>query len=148
MTDRELFNLHNPDPDQIQLRVSKAIELYNHGRSALIDDDIARLRGQLSCDLYKYVADVFKPALQDLYRCELELEKADGSRFLALFEEARSKGISISAAETVARKSMKCDPIYLEALKNFQDAKVITEVMNQINKMATQVLHAMAYKAN
>jgi hypothetical protein len=43
---------------------------------------------------------------------------------------------------------MKCDPIYLEALKNFQDAKVITEVMNQINKMATQVLHAMAYKSN
>lgn len=148
MTDRELFNLANPNPDQIQLRVNKAIEMYNHGRSLLIDDDIAKLRSQLSCDLYKYVADVYKPALQDLYRCELELEKADGSRFLKLFEEARNKGISISAAETVARKSMKCDPIYLDALKNFHDAKIITEVMNQINKMATQVLHAMAYKSN
>ena len=148
MTDRELFNLNNPNPDQLQLRINRAIELYNTTRSTMIDDDVAKLRSYLSCDIYRYVSDVYKAALQDLSKCELELDKADGSRFLALFEEARSKGISISAAETIARKAMKSDPVYLEAFKNFSEAKIITEVTGQIMRMVTQVLHSMSYKSN
>lgn len=148
MTDKVLFNKHNPTPEELQMRINRAVEIYNYTRSTMSDDEVAKLRAYLSCDIYKYVAEVYKPSLDDLARCELELEKADGGQYLMLFDEYRGKGLSASAAETAARKALKIDPIYVEAYKNHSDAKTIAEITSQIMRMVTQVLHSMSYKSN
>lgn len=147
MTDKELFNIINPTAEQLQERIDRAVILYNHQRSALSDDEVAKLRAYLSCDMYSFVAKIYKPALDDDALCEIEFDKVESMCYMEYFEKLRADKMSASAAETVARKLTKIDERYLKAFHNMKQAKNICVLTNHIMKAGTNVLHSMSYKS-
>ena len=147
MKDKELFNKVNPTPEELQERIDRTIIIYNHQRSTLSDDEVARLRAYLSCDMYSFVAKIYKPALDDEAICEIELEKVESACYLEYFEKLRLDKMSASAAETVARKLTKTDERYLKAFHDMKQSKNISILTNNIMKAGTNVLHSMSYKS-
>ena len=148
MGDRELFLKSNPTPDELMERINRAIELYNYSRAKFSDDEVAKLRAFLSCDLYSFVSGLYKPALDDVTGTEITFGKIDGEVYLEQFNKFRSEGLSASSAEVAARKASKTNERYIEAFKNFKDSEAILNHYDKIMKMATQVLHSMSYKSN
>jgi hypothetical protein len=147
MKDKELFSKVNPTSEELQERIDRTVTIYNHQRSTLSDDEVARLRAYLSCDMYSFVAKVYKPALDDEAICEIELERIESLCYMEYFEKLRADKMSASAAETVARKMTKMDERYLSAFHNMKQSKNISILTNHIMKAGTNVLHSMSYKS-
>lgn len=148
MQDKELFNLIIPNPEQLQERISRAIEIYNYDRSKLSDDEVAKLRAYLSCDLYRYGADIHKANLDEEARALINFEKIESECYLRYFDQWKAGGISASAAETLARKSTKIDEGYIQAYTELKNSEVATNISDKILRAVYQVLNSMSYKSN
>lgn len=144
---KNLFDLYDLTPEELVARITETIKLYNEKRATLTEEHVSRLRTLLSSDLYNFTIDVYKPALDDVMYTSIELDRVEGRLYVEHYDAFRKKE-GASASETLARKAVKMDEIYIDAVKKAKTAENISNLYDKMMRMGTQVLHSMSYRGN
>lgn len=143
---QELFHKKDRTAEELLELISATIELYALYRDKHTDRSIENIRTVLSYAEYEYIYKVFMPAMDELIKAELKLDKGEAEIYLEHIKQNEEK-YSVSRASEIARKTLKMDKRYLklkyEYEKAKQDVKIAEKVFNSIN----QILNSMAKRA-
>lgn len=134
-------------PEQLLDKVREVIETYNISRLELSDAELADLRAHLAIGTYLLVETNIQPAYTDMTIAAIAAERAEGTVFRKYYNALIAEGKSPSLAETLARKDMKTDEEYLEAVKQADMAKQYAYLLNKLLDQANQVLNSMSRKS-
>lgn len=129
-------------------RITNLIIDFNVNREKITDEDIRLNRMALSSDLYNLIDTCYIPAANDNTSCFIALEKSEADAFNDELNKAQNEGYSNSQSESIARKRMKGNSLYLKAVKEYRDSKTYLDMVDKIMRMGQQVLNSMSKRIN